>query len=128
MNLFIESTFVGILGAVIGSIIVNQYDNIPYKEFIPCILYGIVWVIYFGYKYDEKDKPCFFGDCEKKKMIGNFVIYDDLNDNNINDNNINDNNINDNIVETFIKSDKFMDKKEGYVFKTGDQGTGYYLD
>ena len=54
----------------------------------------------------KKDKPCFFGDCEKKKMIGNFVIYDDLNDNNINDNNINDN-----IVETFIKSEKFLDKR-----------------
>jgi hypothetical protein len=127
MNLLFESTFVGLIGAIIGTILIKQVDDIPYKEFIPCVLYGIMFVLYFGYNYDEKDKPCFFGDCEKKKMIGNFVIYDDLNDNNINDNNINDN-INDNIVETFIKSEKFLDKKEGYVFKTGDQGTGYYLD
>lgn len=118
MNLLFESTFVGLIGAIIGTILIKQIDDIPYKEFIPCVLYGVIFVLYFGYNYDEKDKPCFFGDCEKKKMIGNFVIYDDLNDNNINDN----------IVETFIKSEKFLDKKEGYVFKTGDQGTGYYLD
>ena len=31
-------------------------------------------------------------------------------------------------TENFIKSDTFTGVKEGYVFKTDDLGTGYYLD
>src|SRR5210317_466511 len=30
--------------------------------------------------------------------------------------------------QTFIKSDTFTGAKKGYVFKTGNQGTGYYLN
>lgn len=31
-------------------------------------------------------------------------------------------------TENFIKSDMFNGLKEGYVFKTDNLGTGYYLD
>jgi len=30
--------------------------------------------------------------------------------------------------DDFIETDGFMGEKEGYVFKNGEKGTGYYLD
>ena len=30
--------------------------------------------------------------------------------------------------DEFIETDGFMGEKEGYIFKTGEKGTGYYLD
>ena len=32
------------------------------------------------------------------------------------------------IFEDFIPSETFTGRKSGYVFKTGNEGTGYYLD
>jgi flagellar basal body-associated protein FliL len=34
----------------------------------------------------------------------------------------------DNIIENFIPSNSFQGSKQGYVFKTGDDGLGYYVD
>ena len=31
-------------------------------------------------------------------------------------------------LKVFYKSDTFQGSKKGYVFKTGDYGTGYYKD
>ncbi len=31
-------------------------------------------------------------------------------------------------IEPFIPSDSWTGRRHGYVFKTGDQGLGYYLD
>jgi hypothetical protein len=34
----------------------------------------------------------------------------------------------DNILHKFIKANKFLGEKKGYVFKMGENGLGYYLD
>ena len=36
--------------------------------------------------------------------------------------------VNDTQEEDFIESKTFNGERKGYVFKTGDNGTGYYLD
>jgi len=36
--------------------------------------------------------------------------------------------IEDPIIENFIPSNSFQGSKQGYVFKTGDDGLGYYID
>lgn len=36
--------------------------------------------------------------------------------------------IEDTIIENFIPSNSFQGSKSGYVFKTGDEGLGYYID
>lgn len=132
MNLLFESTIIGIISAICGFIYIKIIENIPYKNYIPCIFYIIGFLVYFIYHINDfRSIYCITGLCNKR--IGNIVIYDD---NNINENNnINDIINNDNIVnndngafEPFISSKTFIDRKEGYVFKTGDRGTGYYLE
>lgn len=43
-------------------------------------------------------------------------------------NNTFEDSIEDSIIENFIPSNSFQGSKQGYVFKTGDDGLGYYVD
>ena len=109
-NLLLESTVIGLISAIIGFIYIKIMNETPYKTYIPCVFYIIGFMIYFLYHIkDFRSLYCITGLCNEK--IGNIVIYDD-----------------NNIVESFIESKTFTDKKEGYVFKTDKMGTGYYED
>ena len=135
MNLLFESTIIGLIAAVFGIIYIKIMEETPFKTYVPCIFYIIGFMVYLLYHIkDFRSIYCITGLCNKR--IGNIIIYDDDNNDNNNNNDNNDNIINnDNIVnndngtfEPFISSKTFIDRKEGYVFKTSDQGTGYYLD
>ena len=122
MNLLFESTIIGLIAAVFGIIYIKIMEETPYKTYVPCIFYIIGFMVYLLYHIkDFRSIYCITGLCNKR--IGNIVIYDD--DNNNNNDIINNDN---GTFEPFISSNTFIDKKEGYVFKTSDQGTGYYLD
>ena len=135
MNLLFESTIIGLIAAVFGIIYIKIMEETPYKNYVPCIFYIIGFMVYLLYHIkDFRSIYCITGLCNKR--IGNIVIYDDDNNNNndiINNDNIvnndnNDNNDNNGTFEPFISSNTFIDRKEGYVFKTSDRGTGYYLE
>ena len=82
-----------------------------YYEYLPyIILLLIVGIGYFGYTYYMKSKN-----------------IDDINDNLKNDHD-NKKNLSVTINDEFIKADGFVGKKEGYIFKKGEKGSGYYLD
>ena len=79
-----------------------------YYEYLPyIILLLIIGIGYFGYTYYMKSKN-----------------IDDINDNLKNE----DKNLSVTINDEFIKADGFVGDKNGYVFKKGDKGLGYYLD
>ncbi len=132
----LSALIVGVIFLIGGIIFFQCSDKLSYDN---RYMYGL---FIFGYLFQSileymgyGDWYCFLGIC-KQSMDGFSIKVDDR----INvENKANTKNIikmdstievmegNEN-RESFIPSDGFLGKREGYVFKKGDHGMGYYLD
>lgn len=109
------------------------------------ILLGILVLVYFIVQENEKNnnenKKIKNKNKNSKKTINNLnkdsliekyndtisekINYEDVSSNE----SIFDNNENyDNVFHNFIESSEFKGEKNGYIFKNGEQGLGYYVD
>lgn len=105
------------------------------------ILLGILVLVYFIVQENEKNNNENKKIKNSKKTINNLnkdsliekyndtisekINYEDVSSNE----SIFDNNENyDNVFHNFIESSEFKGEKNGYIFKNGEQGLGYYLD
>ena len=128
MNIF-EAIIVGIIFSAIGTFGMLQFkEDIKYEEKYSIVIF-IIGVV-FQLAMEDSGKGKWY--C----MDGLFCNVDDNNDikiNNREEGNY-DSEINEVIIdeeetyEPFISSMEFGGRKEGYVFKKGDQGMGYYMD
>jgi hypothetical protein len=115
------------------------------------ILLGILVLVYFIVQENEKNnnenkkiknkKKNKNKNKNSKKTINNlnkdsliekynYTISEKINYEDVSSNeSIFDNNENyDNVFHNFIESSEFKGEKNGYIFKNGEQGLGYYLD
>tara|TARA_B110000858_G_scaffold116213_1_gene132703 strand:- start:1077 stop:1499 length:423 start_codon:yes stop_codon:yes gene_type:complete len=109
------------------------------------ILLGILVLVYFIVQENEKNNNENIKIKNKKKnnkktidnlnkdsliekyndTISEKINYEDVSSNE----SIFDNNENyDNVFHNFIESSEFKGEKNGYIFKNGEQGLGYYID
>ena len=105
------------------------------------ILLGILVLVYFIVQENEKNNNENKKIKNSKKTINNLnkdsliekyndtisekINYEDVSSNE----SIFDNNENyDNVFHNFIESSEFKGEKNGYIYKNGEQGLGYYLD
>ena len=93
-------------------------DNLMNNDYIiPIAVFVIGICIYLGYTYYMKQTNI--------KEINNNIEKEDENlqkgDENLQKEQVKFN-------DEFIETDGFMGEKQGYIFKTGEKGTGYYLD
>ena len=93
-----ESFFIGI----ILSIIITECFN--YYIFDSKVLSSLVYILVFVFAYEKLTY--------KKQVIEKYTNNDKKKVE----------------FEDFIPSETFTGRKSGYVFKTGKNGTGYYLD
>lgn len=124
MNIF-EAIIVGIVFSAIGTFSILQLkDQIKYEEKYSLIIF-IIGVL-FQIAMERSGKSKWY--C----MNGTFCNVNDYNNDTKEENY--ESNINEIIIdkeenyEQFIPSTEFIGKKDGYVFKKGDEGIGYYID
>ena len=130
MNI-LEAIIVGIIFSAVGTFGMLQFKNqIKYEEKYSLIMFiiGFLFQVAMG-NFDKSKWYCMNGiicsidkDIHNDKQINN--MKEEIYESGINEIIIDQEEKN----ESFIPSMNFKGKKNGYVYKKGNEGMGYYID
>ena len=122
----IESSIVGVIVAVVGTIVMYKLEERGMLKYdknytIGLFILGLIFQIMMEMNgYGEWYKGQFiegYGEEESDIELESVTLDQPI-----------DQPVEQEIMDVFIPSDEFMGKKDGYVFKKDDEGLGYYLD